>query len=255
MKFYSECQKTLIVDGKLKNVPEDWDHVQVPRKNGKFCWGRMWDAGVLTARNESILYLDSDRLLPSNFLEKVLEKVDKDNFVYTSNHFMMSEESPLEICQELLKENNPFESLSDRFLGFARYEPRHGLPNHQSVKNVMSGSTAFMKKTYLRLGGVDHWYCGHGAFADTDFHMTASVGGCKFVDLGSTELHFPHEKLNDKDQKAITATELQMLSLDNFIYYCQKWRLQITLAEELAKRIGVRKPNIYVKERIKQICH
>ena len=35
----------------------------------------------------------------------------------------------------------------------------------------MSGSVAFTKKTYIRLGGVDPWYRGHGAFADTDFSL------------------------------------------------------------------------------------
>lgn len=253
MPLYDESQRTLVVDGKVDAIPSDWEHVQVPRSDGKFCWGRMWDAGVCTARNEQIVYLDSDRLLPKNYLQLVAKKVKDDLFLYTSKHFMMTRELSVASCKKFLENRNPMALLGhDEFLGSAKYEPRYGDPVHEPSKNVMSGSTAFTKRTYMRLGGVDHWYCGHGAFADTDFHLQAATGGCEFLDLELPELHYPHNKLG-VDSKALDNQSLYMMALDNFIYYCSKWGLPMALAEGLAHRSGVKRPSNYVDKKLKSI--
>lgn len=253
MPLYENCQKTLVVDGKIDVVPHDWEVVQVPRINDKFCWGRMWDAGVLTAMNEKIIYLDSDRLLPKNYLELVNEYLKEDLFLYTSSHFLMTQEIPVSRCKQILTHTSIDDMLSDEAsIGAVRYDPRHGEPYHGPGKNVMSGSTAFTRKTYLRLGGVDHWYCGHGAFADTDFHYQAASGGCNFLDLNVIELHYPHLKLDDKSQ-VVNDQKLWMMSLDNFIYYCSKWNLPLALAENMASRCGVERPNIYVGRKVKEL--
>lgn len=253
MPLYDQCQRILVVDGKIDKAPDDWEPVQVPRHAGKFCWGRMWDAGVCTAVHENIVYLDSDRLLPRNYLELVSRKLKPDTFIFTSKHFMMMKELSVQSCQKFLSHKNPMFLLAhDEFLGSARYEPRLGEPVHEPSKNVMSGSTAFTKKTYMRLGGVDHWYCGHGAFADTDFHLQAAMGGCKFIDLEIPELHFPHNKLGE-DKKALDNETLYKLGLDNFIYYCFKWSLPMALAEGLAHRSGIKRPAHYVEKKVKSL--
>lgn len=253
MPLYSEAQKTLVVDGKIDVIPPDWDAVQVPRVNGKFCWARMWDAGVISSKNEKIVYLDSDRLLPKNYLQLVDQNVEDDLFLFTSRHFMMVEELPIESCLSILS-HDTLEGLmlDEKAVGTLKYEVRHEEPFHGPGKNVMSGSTAFTRKTYLRLGGVDHWYCGHGAFADSDFHMQAASDGCAFLDLEVPELHYPHNKLGDKNSP-LKDKELWMLGLDNFIYYCRKWKLPIALAESLAVRSGVNRPAVYVNKRAREI--
>lgn len=251
MPLYEDCQKTLVVDGKIDSIPEDWEAIQVPRVNNQFCWARMWDAGVLSARNEKILYLDSDRMLPINFLEMVYDYVNDNVFLFTSMHFMMTRPLPIEVCKSLLQNTDIGQILADeRAMGVLRYENRAIEPHHGSGKNVMSGSTAFTRSTYLRLGGVDSWYCGHGAFADTDFHMQAAVSGCKFHDLAVPELHYPHEKL-DVSKTATSQQDIWLMSLDNFIYYCHKWKLPMILAESMASRCGIKHPNNYVSKRRK----
>jgi len=250
MSGYKDCQKTLVVDGKTNIVPEDFEVIQVPRTNNQFCWGRMWDAGVATARFRKILYLDSDRLLPSTYLRKVANVLDDRKFVFTSRHFMvLDRQIAKEECSELL--NSDFSIFGDpRFSGKLRYEPRFQQPFPGPGKNVMSGNTAFTKETFYELGGVDHWYCGHGAYADTDFHMKAGKFGCEFIDLQEPELHCHHHKL-DKSSNPLTTEELYRLSLDNFVYYIWKWDLPAVLAENLAYECrDLDKPREYVDSKL-----
>lgn len=248
MDGYKDCQKTLIIDGFAKSIPEDWQIVQVPRINGKFCWAKMWDAGVFSSIHEKIIYLDSDRLLPTNYLSLVDQYLDDDIFMFTSKHFMMVEKLPLELCQEILKIEDIGEILSrNDIIGKLRYEPRSGEIIHGPGKNVMSGSTAFTKKTYMKLGGVDHWYCGHGAYADTDFQMQA-CNSCLFVDTKLTELHYFHTKI--ENDKILDVDELKLLSLNNFIYYCYKWNVPHIIAENLAINSNISRQ--YVKDKFKE---
>lgn len=252
MYFYEDCQKTLIVDGKIDRIPEDWEVLQVPRLNGKFCWGRMWDAGVFSAQFEKVFYLDSDRLLPKNFLKLINEKLEDDLFLFTSMHFAMHQILPIAHCKEILSQETAEEMINAALLGSLRYEVRHAEPYHGPGKNVMSGSTAFTRKTYMRLSGVDQWYCGHGAFADSDFHMQAALAGCRFLDLELPEIHYPHNKLGE-NKNPIEDKELYRLGLDNFIYYCNKWRLPTVLVESYAARAGISRPASYIARRSKEI--
>ena len=248
MDLYDTCQKTLVVDGKMDFFLPDWEIIQVPRVGDDFCWGRMWDAGVCTAKYEKILYLDSDRLLPKSLLIDVNEQTQDDRFLFTSFHFQMLKKMPVEDCKKFLETMHEYGSFTDdRFMGNLKYEARYQEPIHRPGKNVMSGSTAFTKNTYFRLGGVDHWYCGHGAYADSDFHYAAAVGGCEFLDLRLPELHWPHEKIQGGD--VLKEQELWLLSLDNFIRYCVKWGIPMAAAEDLAYRSGIKKARHYVKER------
>lgn len=254
MPLYDRCQRTLVVDGKVDAVPPDWEAVQVPRINGKFCWGRMWDAGVFSARNDKIIYLDSDRLLPKPFLTEVRDNLADDMFMFTSSHYMMvSRNVSVEACKRLLAIPDRTSLLTNpEFMGKFRFETRFKENVHGPSKNVMSGSTAFTRKTYIKLGGVDQWYCGHGAFADTDFHMQAATAGCSFLDLNMTELHYHHHKMSD-DRVELDDKTLYRMSLDNFIYYCDKWKLPMVLAENLAGRCGVIRPSSYIGKKLKEI--
>lgn len=253
MELYDSCQKTLVVDSRTNYVPDEWQLLQVPRLFNKFCWGRMWDAGVHSARYEKIVYLDSDRMLPKDYLKIVKSKLKDQMFMFTSKHFHVISDTDINVCKKLVeKEEIESSLLLPEYIGRFKYETRHQYPFHGSGKNVMSGSVAFTKSTYERLGGVDHWYCGHGAFADSDFHMQASVGGCEFLDLYIPELHYPHEKLDNKNS-IINKNDLHLMSLDNFIYYCDKWKLPMSLADTFAERCGVLRPTKYVNKKLKEI--
>lgn len=249
MSLYEECQKTLVVDGRTDYHPEDWLIVEVPRV-GEFCWANMWDAGVGTARYPIVLYLDSDRLWPKNLLQEVVAKTTDGAFVFTTNHFLVLPGMSLDFCKEFLVEFVKDKSViaGPPYLGGLRFDPRYGQCIHAPGKNVMSGGTAFTKRTYYALGGVDPWYAGHGAYADTDFHFTAQMAGCRFVDLQLPELHWPHKKLDEANQP-LGRKELHLLSLDNYLYYCNKWGLPASFAEGVAYDIGVEKPKQYVRQR------
>lgn len=253
MDLYDQCQKTLIVDGKTNCVPKEFEIVQVPRVDGQFSWVNMWDAGVHSARFEKIVYLDSDRMLPESFL-KLVKDVPDDTFMFTSKHFHMLDDLSIEDCKAFLvanKEQGVF--MEDRFLGRFQYEPRFKEVVHGPGKNVMSGSVAFTKRTYNKIGGVDPWYRGHGAFADTDFHFTASQHGCEFIDLDIPEIHYHHKKLEGEEE--IDEITLRRRGLDNFIYYCKKWGLPVALAEDLAVRCGILRPTKYVEEKMEKLQH
>jgi len=253
MPLYEECQKTLVVDGLIDVVPSGWRVVEVPRIRGKFCWADMWDAGVSSARHENVVYLDSDRLLPQDYLQLVEKNIADDTFLFTSNHFMMSRELEVDECKEILLRFSQDGVLTDeKYLGCVRFEPRFERPVHGPGKNVMSGSTAFTKKTYRRIGGVDPWYRGHGAFADTDFHFSSQIAGCNFVDLGIPELHYPHPK-RGKESKELGEMTLRRLGLYNFIYYCDKWNLPMVLAESVAHECDLKRPAVYVQKKLKEI--
>lgn len=253
MPLYDQCQKTLIVDGRCTHIPIGFDIIQVPRVDKKFCWSYMWAAGVHSAQHPIIVYLDADRLLPKTFL-RFASYVEDDQFLFTSKHFHMTKDMELESCKKFL-EANMAEGIftSDEFLGAFRYEPRFREPPLGPGKNVMSGSVAFTKQTFDRLGGVDPWYCGHGAFADTDFHHQAARAGCQFLDLNIPEIHYHHFKL-DATGEEIDDITLHRMGLDNFIYLCNKWKLPMVLAENLAVRCGILKPSAYVEKKLKQFC-
>lgn len=251
MSLFESCQKTLIVDGPVNIALEDWAVIRVPRINGQFCWAYMWEAGVASARFEKILYLDSDRLLPTEYLEQVAPLIEDDVFVFTSNHFMLLKELSIRQCKDLFQSYQRGEMTTEEFLGCAKFEPRFQEPVYGPGKNVMSGSTGFTKRTYYRAGGVDPWYRGHGAFADTDFHLKAKMAGCGFTDLGVPEFHYPHPKRTG-DQKLGTM-ELRRLGLDNFIYYCYKWGLPMALAENIAHECNLRRPASYVDKKLSDI--
>ena len=251
MSGYPKCQKILLVDTFTEWCPKDWGVVQVPRIGMDFCWGRMWDAGVGSARFEKLVYLDSDRLLPDNFLDLMAETIQDQRFVSTSKHFMLTGNLEDPDLQTFLR--TPVKEgliIENPFVSNLKFEPCMMMPVHGPGKNVMSGCTGFTRSTYINLGGMDHWYRGHGAFADTDFHQQAALGGCDFFDLDIPEIHISHSKL--EYGHALDPMTLRRMGLDNFIYYCLKWSQPIKLAEALAKRCGVFKPHQYIEQKVKE---
>lgn len=239
---YEKCQKILVVDGRLQTVaPPEFEVVQVPRINNKFSWASMWNAGICSSRYPKVLYLDSDRLLPNNYLQQVYENLADNQFLFTSLHFMVVKDAPLELCKEFLNQD-PTQGLfqDERFQSCFLFEARHKTPLYGPGKGVMSGNTAFTKETYWRLKGVDPWYCGHGAYADTDLQLTALKAGCSFVDLKAIELHYHHEKINGEE--SLSNQDLKELALENFIYYCKKWQLPKGYAESLALKSNIKHP-------------
>lgn len=255
MSGFEACQKTLVVDGRLLDHFPGWDVIQVPRVNGRFCWANMWNAGVATARHPVIWYLDSDRLLPSYYLDLITSQVKDDVFAFTSWHHNVQPGTSFDLCVEFLNEDPDLTNFQkDRYLAKIWYEPRFRLPTNSPGKNVMSGNTTFTKATFLKLGGVDPWYCGHGAFADTDFHVQAAKAGCEFMDLMVPEVHYHHVKLSEGGTPHLQK-DIALQTLDNYIYYCRKWGVSMAMAESMAAKIKIPKPRDYIMNRIEYLSN
>lgn len=252
MKLYEFCQKILLVDGRANIRPEGWDVVTVPRVDGKFCWQSAWNKGLENSKFDKVIYLDADRILPNNFIELVLEKLEQNTFIFTSMHFMMLKDVDFLDCDRLFSCFQKGNMCDDDFLGLFRYEERYKHPVHGPGKNVMSGSVGFMKEDYYRIGGVDPWYCGHGAYADTDFHYNAYKNGIDFIDLKIPEFHYYHNKKSNNG-KNLSTMKLRRLSLYNFIYYCNKWGVSIDMVEKVANECNLKHPKSYIKKILNDI--
>jgi len=250
MPLYDKCQKILVLDGELNVDFEELEVVSLNRGE-HFNWSQAWWAGVLAAKHDKILYLDSDRLLPLNYLETIEPLIKDNKIVYASNMFTLclwpgkgTVDSFLQMTPDEVREE--LKDLKDGMIlddtKFRTPVPRHG-------KNPMSGNTAFTKDTFIKSGGVDDWYNGHGAFADSDFFMQMYQDGVEFIDVeDAVELHFGHTK-KDEDGKNISGRELGLLSLDNFIYYCKKWRISKQRPIEVAKSWRIENSDKYVIRR------
>lgn len=229
MELYENCQKILVADDSCNVHFPEFETIIVPRVEDEFVWADMWNAGVFSARYENIWYLDSDRLLPHNYIRLILDNIADDKFLFTSRHFMVTGSLCEKDFHDLVE--SEFDSgvfVQPRYQGKIAFEPRFGQLVHGPGKNVMSGNTAFTRTTYKKLGGVDRWYRGHGAYADTDFHMTASQ--CQFQDLETIELHCHHLKLGEKGAK-LTKEQFEAMSYRNYVHYLEKWDLPVSLAD------------------------
>lgn len=250
MPYYDECQKTIVYDNKIDCLPNGWKSLLVPRINGEFCWANMWDAGVNSAKNEIVWYLDSDRMLPPNYTDHLINCKDG-QFIFSTQHYMMLQEMDIEQCKKFVTCDDPMEYLLGDNEFHVRYEPRFKDIVHAPGKNTMSGNTAFTKSTYYHLGGVDDWYCGHGAFADTDFHTIAHLSNCEFIDTKETELHYIHEKRHG--DHVISDLEFKKMSINNYVYYCRKWGLPKAMVESLAFESGIEEADKYVENCWKEL--
>jgi len=255
MTGYDECQKILVVDGLTNVQPDGFDVVEMTRSAG-FNWSRAWQTGVDHSKFDNILYLDCDRLFPKNYLLEIQKALQEspDCFVYTPNLFTIRKYPGEQTIDEILA-SHPEDIKKNNFDGCIMYEPRFTHPVHFPGKNAMSGSVAFAKDTFLRSGGVDSWYEGHGAFADSDFFMQTVRKGLRFYVLPDlVELHFGHTK-RDESNNIISDGELKMQGLYNFIYYCKKWGIGFEKAIIVAKNIGVPNPQLHLEEVLHEMAN
>jgi hypothetical protein len=213
-----------------------WECVTVTRKDRVFNWSRMWDAGIEASEGDIVVYLDSDRVLPRGYFDAVLEHIDDDKFLFTHDLFNFRRDVSDEMVRMFRDTLTP-EILRrdyDRYRDLVWYDPRFQLPCNGPNKGVMSGGTAFTKKTFIKSGGVDPWYSGHGAWADNDYHRQCYEGGMAMVDLGLLELHLYHEKVAETGDD-LGQRDLEILSLNNYVRYCRKWGIDFDRARFLAR--------------------
>ena len=139
---------------------------------------KMCNIGVNLAKNRIIALLDSDRILPPKYFEKIYQEIKPKQFVSTWKMYKLNKEYT---DQEI--EKNEVTKLED----FKSVE------NKTCSKNLFAGNTVFYKKDYLDTGGMDENFYGYG-FADTD--MTANIMSKNYnvVWRSEEEIHLYHSK-------------------------------------------------------------
>jgi len=248
MDHFASCQKTLIVDGEPNVCPEQFEIVRVDRNKERYNWAKAWTAGVNASKNEIIVYLDCDRLLPKDYLSEIMRAIKNDPncFAYTPNHFIIQKFPGDNILQEALS-LHPDEVKKKHYPG-VMFEPRFRRPTHFPGKNPMSGSVGFRKVTFEKteeMGLVDYYYEGHGAFFDSDFFLSTYKKGFNFFELPNlTELHFGHSKRDNGEM--LSDKEVGLQGLENFVYYCKKWYISLDNPIKVAKNLKLEKPEEYV---------
>ena len=202
----------------------------------------MWEAGVQMATHNNLLYLDSDRVLPTNYLSIVMDNIQDDRFLFCDGLFGFHHPVDDQIIIDLLDQytSDDIRSRFSELEGLLYYDPRYRLPLHGPGKGAMSGNTAFTRMGYWTAGGVDPWFEGHGAYADTDFHKQVFEAGFELVPLDVQELHIWHSKLSDQNDE-LTRHDIEVLSLNNFIYHCRKWELSMAYPRAIAAYLGLGK--------------
>lgn len=225
MPGYDECQKILVVDGEESNIyPNDFQVILCKRPKKHFNWALAWDLGIKNSIYDKIWYLDSDRILPTNYLKTLYEEIEEDCFVYSSQIVSMKENIALETARKCRK---------DPYLYWDYYKEDWRLPNPPNMeflsmgKNPMSGNTGFTKNTFLKSGGLDYSFEGP-ALADTDYYYKTYLKRFKFKTIPCLELHLKHEY-------SIHITDREYMYMYNALKVCKKYGLKpsVRLAERL----------------------
>ncbi len=214
MDLYDKCQKILCVDGESNILLPDFTVCKVKRPRNLFNWAEAWKTGIEKATSEKILYLDSDRILPTNYLVE-LEKTIKDaRFVYSSNLVRLTRDYNLSQIRNIRDGKIDYAHEKDRRLPHP--------PNMDVVslgKNPFSGNTAFTKKTYKDTGGVDPCYEGWG-YPDTDYYLRTYKAGYEFFAINCTELHLLHPY-------SVETKLLKLMNLWNGSRMAKKFKMQL----------------------------
>ena len=100
MDGYQDCQKILVADETTNISPDGWDVVEVPRPKGQFNWAAMWDAGVAMSKHDKILYLDSDRILPRDYLTRVWETLEDNKVLFCGSLFNFKDYHDPEVIRD-----------------------------------------------------------------------------------------------------------------------------------------------------------
>lgn len=175
---------------------------------------KMMNEAAKRASSDLLVFLDSDRVLPSGYFDRVLKSFQPGTAVSTKNMWRLTEPASDE------------QIISGEF----RYEEENkDLANTMLTRTMFAGNCTVSKTDFFRVGGCDESYHGYG-FEDHDMTRTLESNGVKFIWHEDIELHLWHPKLTygTGDQKK--------MFIMNGLRYCKKWNLAIPpqLQEELA---------------------
>lgn len=222
---FDKAEKIVCIDGEGW-TPKDLVVKKIDRRHNFFCWADSLNSGVLACSNEKVIYMDSDRIPPSDFFTRSLNELEKEatSFVYPSSLFSLARDEDVETMKKI--RDNP-----QGFKGRLIPDHRQNDPSVLHRKNAMSGCVAFCKSHFLRLGGFDNRFLGWG-YPDYDFLMTAISSKSFLIPLQGAELHQKHQYSSDQ-------REFTLHNLYNLNQYVIKWNLKPSLVQNACKNCRV----------------
>ncbi len=236
---YKDAQKILCVDGVSNIHPDGWEVIEIPRRDGFFCWADSVNAGVNLAAHSTVMYCDSDRVVPIDFFARAAKIVAEQPraFVYPKYLYSVQQDASAEVLRAM--RDNP-----DKFQAVLLPDHRQKNPLVLRCKNPMAGGVAFSKDVFLGLGGFDPRYVGWG-YVDYDFLMTATRAGIPFVETQDKELHQKHPY-------AIGLRNVELHNLYNLRQYLEKWNLSFDGMDSIRRNLGVKTEALFGAKSLKE---
>lgn len=225
MEGISDCKIIICVDGK-NNYISEYDNVlikEVKRKYKYYCWADCINSGLESAEKEKILYLDSDRILPVNYLNLINCLIDDYSFVFPKYLKQFQLDHDLSTIRHV--RDNPG-SLNHLYIDDSRV---YSHPfDAVRKKNPMAGCVAFTKRGYKHSGGFDPSFFG-GCYADVDFYMNVYSKDYNLIAIDCVEYHLNHSYF---DYFYETKTSMpnfitRLMGLFNGLKFCKKWNFKI----------------------------
>lgn len=171
---------------------------------------KMCNFGVSKASEKMVVLLDSDRILPCGYFDRLSLELKRGQFASCKRMFNISSE-----CSDEQIEAGDFEFT----------EEERSMTWEARRKNLFSGNTAFFKKDYVETGGMDESFEGYG-FADNDMTLNVISKGMTPVWSESVEYHLYHDKSVMENGGLVGFVQYRKTSQSNLNKFIKKWKLK-----------------------------
>jgi GT2 family glycosyltransferase len=171
-----------------------------------YCMPIMNNRGAEIALGKTLVFLDSDRIMPVNWYKSQISALKFDSVISAqkiSKHLCAATDAEIE------------ESLPP-YLSENRISNMGLIGENMGLKSVFSGNTIISKATYLDMGGMDESFVGYG-FSDTDMSYKLYKAGIKIILTQDEELHLWHT-IDD-------LAEFKSTNFSNALKFCRKWNV------------------------------
>lgn len=171
---------------------------------------KMCNFGVSKVSSDVVAILDSDRVLPVGYFDKIARTIRKGQAFSCSR-----------LAQ--LTRSHTDEEIDSGDLEFEIEVKSRGWEIRR--KNLFSGNTTFVKSDYLMVGGMDENFVGYG-FADNDMTYNFFKNGVDFIWTEGEEIHLFHEKETLERGQLVDFEKYRQTSQKNLNRFLRKWKLK-----------------------------
>lgn len=169
---------------------------------------KLCNFGVYNSNYKLVALLDSDRILPFRYFNKISKIIRKKQFV---SSLILHKLDKFYSDEEI--ENKKFSYSIE--IKSKKCEIRK--------KNLFSGNTFFFKEDYIAAGGMDESFEGYG-FADNDMTYNIMHKGYSVSWNTETEIHLHHPAEFLYKGKLLSGEEFRKISSSNLEKFKNKWK-------------------------------